>query len=299
MALSISNDEIKRVNRLELLLFSLGNRQSFGINVLKVKELMPCPELTQLPGSQYCISGVAHLRGHALSVIDLAKAIGLRPLGETEKNLVITEFNRVSHGFVVDKIEKITVIDWSEVKPPSAGLGNRSYITGVANVNNRMVQILDVEKVLDELGIYQIGDVEHLTDVDIRRDVPILIVDDSVIALKQTKRTLDQLQVPFITAKDGKDALELLKRLASEHDDITDKVSMVISDIEMPEMDGYTLTQEIRNDNRLRGLYILLHSSLNGIMNDTLAQKVGADSALTKFVPDDLAKEVIRGLAHK
>ena len=296
----INADEIKRVNRLELLMFSLGTEQSFGINVLKVKELMPCPTLTQFPDPHPAVRGVVQLRGYTLSVIDLAKAVGLPAQATEEHKLIITEFNRVVHGFLVHDIDRITVLDWTDVHPPSVGLGRNSYITGVTRVDNALVQILDVERVLEDIGVYRVeGSETLLTDYHFECSAPILVVDDSNIARKQTVRTLEQLGLSSITAKDGREAMEVLFSLSEGNAPITEKVAMVISDIEMPELDGYTLAREIRHNPKLKDLYVLLHSSLNGVMNNDLAEKVGANASLTKFIPALLAREIARGLGVK
>lgn len=293
----INADEIKRVNRLELLMFSLGSKQRFGINVLKVKELMPCPSLTQLPSPHPAVCGVVQLRGDTLSVIDLAKAVGLPVIEGAERKLIITEFNRVVHGFLVHGIDRITLLDWSDVRPPSIGLGKNSYITGVTRVDNAIVQILDVERVLEDIGVYHVDEEEvSLDDYEFDCSAPILVVDDSNIARKQTVKTLETLGLTSITAKDGREAIEVLLSLSEGGLPITDKVAMVISDIEMPEIDGYTLAREIRQNNNLKDLYVLLHSSLNGVMNNDLADKVGANASLTKFIPGLLAKEIAKGL---
>ncbi|MDH5218704.1 MAG: chemotaxis protein [Gammaproteobacteria bacterium] len=293
----INADEIKRVNRLEILMFTLGTKQRFGINVLKVKELMPCPELTQFPDPHPAVRGVVQLRGYTLSVIDLAKAVGLTVQDTAERKLIITEFNRVVHGFLVHEIDRITVLDWADIRPPSVGLGRNSYITGVTKVDNSLVQILDVERVLEDIGVYRVeGSETLLSDYSFDCKVPILVVDDSNIARKQTVRTLDQLGLSCITAKDGREAMEVLQSLSEGDTAVTEKVAMVISDIEMPELDGYTLTREIRHNAKLKDLYVLLHSSLNGVMNNDLAEKVGANASLTKFMPALLAKEIARGL---
>lgn len=297
MKTMIGTDEIKRVNRLELLMFSLGTSQIFGINVLKVKELMSCPKLTQLPTPHPSVKGVVQLRGNTLSVIDLAAAIGIQPADEGEQKLIITEFNRSAHGLLVHSIDRITLLDWSDISPPSAGLGDGAYITGITKVDNRLVQVLDVERILGDIGVISDGRADELTEGrTLQSSAPILVVDDSNVALKRTVRMLKQLGLEHLTATDGKEALEILTSLAEAQVPIQDKVAMVISDIEMPEMDGYTLTREIRDNPKLSSLYVLLHSSLNGTMNDELASRVGANASLTKFIPDLLADEIERGL---
>lgn len=294
----IGTEEIKRVNRLELLMFSFGTGQTFGINVLKVKELMPCPALNQLPSPHPAVRGVVQLRGSTLSVIDLAAAVGLR-LADGERKLIVTEFNRNVHGFLVNNIERIVLLDWADIMPPSTGLGDKAYITGVTRVDDKLVQVLDVERVLSDIGVYGSHEQGLTQERTLSATAPVLVVDDSGIARKRTIRTLEQLGLTFMTAKDGREALEILLSMSEGEGPIQNKVAMVICDIEMPEMDGYTLTREIRNNSRLKSLYVLLHSSLNGIMNSELAKKVGANASLTKFIPDLLADEIAKGLPQE
>lgn len=287
-------------DRLELLLFSVGGSQPFGINVLKVKEVIGCPRLTLLPESHHAVRGVAHLRGEPLTVLDLAAAIGRgTPSAEGNANdsVIITEFNRSMQGFLVHQVDRIVVCDWADVLPPPRGSGSSSYITGVTDIEGRLVQILDVEKVLGEVvqvDPTQFGTVDMSSGEGLagRR---VMIVDDSSLALNQTKKTLDALGMDCVVARDGVDALKMLNELNGGPSPEW-PVEMVISDIEMPEMDGYTLTANIRNDASLKGLYVLLHTSLNGAINEERAMRSGADAILTKFEPDELAEAVRAGI---
>ena len=297
-------DRGRQDDRLELLLFSLGGSQQFGINVLKVKEVIPCPHLTHVPQSHPAVRGIAHLRGEPLSVVDLSQAVGRAPLADTSgtdsHSVIITEFNRTMQGFLVRSIDRIVVCDWKNVLPPPSGTGLAAYITGVTRVKDVLVQILDVERVLGEV-ISSLAEsirpseglsAEELSYIEGKT---VMVVDDSVVARHKTVHTLEDIGVRYVTARDGKEALDLLRQRFSEwgNDGLVD---MIISDIEMPEMDGYTLTREVRNDHNLAHIYILLHTSLNGAINAEKAHGAGANDALTKFVPEELAKAVVRGL---
>lgn len=281
-------------DRLELLLFSVGGSQPFGINVLKVKEVIPCPHLTHVPGSHLAVKGVAHLRGEPLTVIDLAMSIGRQALGVDKSHpgsVIITEFNRSMQGFLVRAIDRIVVCDWKNVFPPPRGSGTSSYTTGVTEIDGKLVQILDVEKVLGEVVDQDIVLSDELTESTSLHGRRVMVVDDSSLARHQTQITLDSLGVISVMARDGKEALAMLNALNSG-DDPDNAIEMVISDIEMPEMDGYTLTAEIRKSPVLSELYVLLHTSLNGAINTERAEKAGANAVLTKFVPEELAKAV-------
>lgn len=290
-------------NRLEILLFNLGGSQAFGINVLKVKEIIPVPTLTQLPDSSPFICGIANLRGHTLSVIDLAQAIGQPTYRNEEEALtgsvIIAEFNRGLHGFLVQHVDQIIHREWKEILPPPSGLGTSVFTSGVTRENEQLIQILDLERIIAEFeepveeGFANISD-EELNETDRRNWV--LLVDDSAMARSQTARTLDTLKVPYIMARDGKEAMEVLEKHNSADADPSDAISLILSDIEMPEMDGYSLTQAIRNKPELSNLYILLHTSLNGAINTERAERCGANAVLTKFAPEELAIEIVKGL---
>lgn len=282
-------------DRLELLLFSVGTAQPFGINVLKVKEVIGCPRLTRVPQSHHSVKGVAHLRGEPLTVIDLASAIGRGSLSPSEScsgSVIITEFNRSMQGFLVRDVDHIVVCDWSNVSPPPRGSGARSYITGVTDIDGTLVQILDVEKVLGEVvrvdpTMFETSSANEGGELQGRR---VMVVDDSSLARSQTMQTLSTLGLDCVVARDGAEALRMLNELNGA--DSEWPVEMVVSDIEMPEMDGYTLTTQIRNTPSMQGLYVLLHTSLNGAINAERAVKAGANAVLTKFVPDELANAV-------
>lgn len=292
-------------DRLELLLFHVGGSQPFGINVLKVKEVIPCPRLTLVPQSHRAVKGVAHLRGEPLTVMDLAMAIGRPALlreetSEPGGSVIITEFNRSMQGFLVSGVDRIVVCDWKQVFPPPKGSGASSYITGVTEIDGKLVQILDVEKVLGEVVGAEIElsteTLEAAGEDGGLQGRRVMVVDDSSLARTQTVQTLTSLGVDCVLARDGREALEMLQKLnASDTGESEAAVEMVISDIEMPEMDGYSLTTAIRDAARLKGLYVLLHTSLNGAINTERAEKVGANAVLTKFVPEELARAVQQG----
>jgi two-component system, chemotaxis family, chemotaxis protein CheV len=300
------NIEAKKVNtrtgnRLELLLFRLAGRQRFGINVLKMQEVIPCPALTQIPGSHPTVKGMAHLRELTLPIIDLSQAIGCRRLPESAENLVIvTEFNRRIQGFLVSKVDRIEISSWSDVLPPPKCTSSSSYLSGVIQEQGELIEILDVERVLEEvLGLERNLDAIKGMDASrfVRKGQQVLIVDDSSVARKQISRTLDQINIPHISARDGREAMDILNIQAAQSQAcITDSIPLVISDIEMPEMDGYTMIKSIRSTPALAGIYILVHTSLNGSVNAELARDNGANAILEKFMPEELALSVAQGL---
>ena len=281
-------------NRLELLLFRIGGTQMFGINVFKVQEVIQCPPLTRLPNAHRVVRGVAHMRGKTVSVIDLAMAVGRPPSTDpNECYVIVTEYNRRIQGFLVAAVDRIVNMNWEEILPPPKGSSARSYLTAVTRVDNKLVEIIDVEKVMAEV----IGEKLEITD-DVGSGAEggeyprrILVADDSSVARNQVKRTLEQLGFEATLARNGREALSVLKKWADEGD-VHEQICMVISDVEMPEMDGYTLTTEVRKDPRLQKLYILLHTSLSGVFNNAMVKKVGADKFIAKFEPNELARGV-------
>ncbi|PCJ50645.1 MAG: chemotaxis protein CheW [Gammaproteobacteria bacterium] len=282
-------------NRLELLLFRLHSKQIYGINVFKVKEVLTCPKLTILPHSHRVIRGVAHIRGSATSIIDMSMAIGGPRIEDTSTAFVIiAEYNRTITGFMVNAVERIINMKWSEILPPPKGAGKNSYLTAITKLDEHIVEIIDVEQILSEINPPSTAiSEEQLSEGTHNPNDPrmVLISDDSAVARKQIQRTVEQLGIKSVLAKDGLEALNLLKDMAQKGN-IYDQLIMVISDIEMPEMDGYTFTTEVRADPDLKDLNILLHTSLSGVFNKAMVEKVGADNFIPKFDPDELAAAV-------
>ncbi|MGO1247943.1 MAG: chemotaxis protein CheV [Oceanisphaera sp.] len=283
-------------NRLELLLFKLNGRQRFGINVFKVKEVLQCPNLTAFPQRSSVIKGVANIRGQTISIIDISKAMGGRPIADIDNSFVIiSEYNRTIQGFLVNSVERIINVNWESILPPPKGAGRSNYMTAVTEIDGELVEILDVEKILDEIipahSVVRDELVDEVSGLTTADQKPILIADDSSVARRQIYNTLVSLGFEVIVTENGRLALDKLKELAAIGP-INEQLSMVISDVEMPEMDGYTLTAEIRNNPSLKGLHVILHTSLSGVFNKALIEKVGANDFIAKFHPDELATAV-------
>lgn len=288
-------------NRLALLLFRLGTRQIFGINVFKVQEVLKVPTLTHMPGAHPQVRGVLNLRGRVVPVIDLRTAIGMADDASLPPpaHLVVAEFNRSVQAFLVSQVERIVHLDVGDLQPPPAELAD-GYLTAVARFQNESVEIIDVEKVLAEILGGPAGLSSTLSDTMQGLDaggLKVLVVDDSRVARSQIEGVLRQLGIEAVMARDGREALSVLQELAA-HGPIGEQLLMVISDVEMPTMDGYRLTTEIRHEPALQGLYVLLHSSLSGVFNTAMVEKVGADRFIAKFSSDELAQAVITRLEH-
>ena len=285
-------------NRLELLLFRLGGKQLYGINVFKVQEVIRCPPLTHMPKSNPKVVGVAHLRNKTIPVMDLGMAISNQPIANIEDSFVIvSEYNRFTQGFLVNSVDRITNMNWKDILPPPKGAGASSYLTAVTHVDKELVEIIDVERVFaDIMGVREDVDqtiLDQAQGIDSHLPMHVLVVDDSSVARNQVKRVLEKMGIETTLARDGQHGLEILEEWADEGNPIHEKIAMVISDIEMPRMDGYTLTTKIRKDPRLAPLYVMLHTSLSGVFNNSMVEKVGADHFIPKFKPNELAHTVM------
>jgi len=280
---------------LSLLLFRLHSGRLLGINLLKVNEIIPCPALTKLPNRHPHVRGVATLRGAALTVIDLARAIGERGHSDSRDGcLIVTELSRSRQGLHVQSVERIVQCSTRDVRPPPAGAGGKAFITGVTQIDGAIVQILDIEKVLHEIAPVQPEELDEqlLSDCERRllRGRRVLVVDDSQVALQQTLITLRKLELDCKAVRSAASALDLLH----SQQQIGQPIEVLVSDIEMPEMDGYNLVREIRRNADIGQTYVLLHTSLDSTMNTEKARAVGANDVLTKFSTVDLSRALLR-----
>jgi two-component system chemotaxis response regulator CheV len=286
-------------NRLELLMFRLRGQQVYGINVFKVREVLPCPRLSSLPNSGRVVRGVSHVRGETIPIIDLSMAIGLLPI--PQENLatsfvIITEYNRKTQGFLVSGVERIMNMNWEDIVPPPKGAGKDVYLTAVTRIEEKLVEIIDLEKVLSEVSPLGEDVTEELVTRGSEREqssLPVLVVDDSSVARRQIERCLIAIGIEVIIKNDGRQALDYLEELTQDGSKAEDHLAMMISDVEMPEMDGYTLVTRVRENPSLRDLYVMLHTSLSGVFNQAMVKKVGANDFMAKFSADELAERVM------
>jgi len=287
-------------NRLALLLFRLGGRQLFGVNVFKVREVLRRPGLFQVPGVPKQFVGVADVRGRSVPVLDLGVAIHHpeRDASDLPGYLVVTEFNRSVQGYLVSEVERIVNIAVEEIHPPPDSGGANTYLTAVTRYGGELIQVIDVESVLADISQARM-DAELPPEYALPADAPpmqVLVVDDSRVARQQIRSVLDQLGVGVTLLSDGRQALDHLLQLAASGEPPSRRYAMVVSDIEMPAMDGYTLTTEIRRNADLADLYVLLHTSLSGVFNNSMVQSVGADAFVAKYSPHDLADHILARL---
>nr|MBS0021505.1 chemotaxis protein CheV [Gammaproteobacteria bacterium] len=289
-------------NRLELLLFKLDAKRRFGINVFKVREIVKCPVLTRIPHAHHAVCGLMTMRGMSLAVIDLARALGEPPImGKSDRFVIITEFNRHVQGFLVMGVDRIINVNWETIHLPPKNIGCESYMTAVTEFEGELIEIIDVEKVLAEITGPEkevpLALREQAKALQARVGPRVLVVDDSVVARRQIAHALDQIGVDYEVACNGKEALHRLQKCIDEQKmPLSRAFAMIISDIEMPEMDGYTLAKYIKNDDRMSDLYVLLHTSLSGVFNETMVRKVGADKFLPKYSAEELSTVVLNRL---
>ena len=287
-------------NRVAMLLFRLGDAQLFGINVFKVREVLRKPPLEKLPGMHELLAGSFDYRGKTIPVIDLAAALGYPPLVAMESaHLVVTEFSRSVQGFLVADFQRIVHCQGESLEAPSSTLGFGGRVSAVTRIDQHLMAVVDVEHVLASIDgtaaevshrIQQQAEQEHLSP---RR---IMVVDDSTVARLRIINLFKQMDIDCMVAQDGQEALEQLQAMVAGDDE---PITLVLSDIEMPRLDGYALTRAIRETPALRSLKVVLHSSLSGVFNETLVREVGADRFIAKFQPDLLAKTVLELMIDK
>ena len=297
-------------NKLEILMFSLGKdlrterEETFGINVFKVREVMRIPAITRAPEMPPSVEGMVSLRGALVPVIDLAKYIGMEAEGKPDI-MIVTEYNGHTQGFLVKSVDNILRLDWSAMRVPPEMLAAEmgGLVTAITELKDkRLVMMLDVEKVLSETGHFGSDDiifksVKHLG----KEDRTVFFADDSSVARNQISKTLDAMGVKHISAINGRKAWDELARMAdyadASHTPLKSLVQVILTDVEMPEMDGYMLTRKIKADKRFNGIPVLMHSSLSNSQNAQLGKAVGVDEYVPKFEPQKLSQTLARLLA--
>jgi two-component system chemotaxis response regulator CheV len=291
-------------NKLEILMFTLGldsgRREVFGINVFKVREVMRTPAITRAPEMPDAVEGMVSLRGVLIPVIDLAKYSKVQTGGKPEI-MIVTECSGHTQGFLVEAVDTILRLDWSSVKVPPEMLNNQmgGLVTAVTELaDGRLVMMMDVEKILADTRTLSedavLGTIEPLAVTD----RTVFFVDDSAVARKQIVNTLDAMQINHISAVNGRQAWEELQKIASYAETakvpISSLIQIILTDVEMPEMDGYMLTRKIKEDQRFSNISVLMHSSLSSSSNQLLGKSVGVDEYVSKLEPERLAKALKR-----
>jgi len=299
-------------NKFELLLFRLGEapgtgeRELYGINVFKVREVLVMPKITALANSHEHVMGVANIRGQIIPVINLSAVVGCTPK-QGHTILMVTEFARTVQAFAVEDLREIVRLEWEQVIP-SEGTHAGALVTGIArldpgNPDTRLAQVLDVEQVLRDVTpqTKEALDKEVIGDaLVLPPGAKVLVADDSFVARSVIELGLKAMGVDFVMTKTGKEAWDYLQALAEQvkvdGGRIQDKIAIVLTDLEMPEMDGFTLTRLIKQDARFKGVPVVIHSSLTGTTNENHVKGVGADGYVGKFSPRELAATLRRVL---
>lgn len=291
----------------ELLLFRLGEapgttrREIFGINVFKVREILVMPEITVMVNAPPSVMGIANVRGQMIPVVNLAAITGCNPtkgLGI----LLVTEFARTTQAFAVEEVNEIVRLGWKHVLSAEGNGGG--LVTSIARLDGaaedtRLAQVLDVEQILrdvfpkDHRGVTEDSVIPKL---QLPPGTVVMAADDSAVARMMIEQGLKAMGIAYVMSKTGQEAWDRLQVMAdlakAEGKTIRDKVALVLTDLEMPEMDGFTLTRNIKQDPRLKSLPVIIHSSLTGSANEGHVKSVGADAYIAKFVAEELAATI-------
>jgi two-component system chemotaxis response regulator CheV len=296
-------------NKLEILMFTLGvdsesgRREVFGVNVFKVREVMRTPEITRAPEMPAAVEGMVSLRGKLVPVLDLAKYAGIAVEARPDI-MIVTEYNGQTQALLVEAVDTILRVDWSAMRVPPQMLSGKTagLVTAVTELpDGRLVMMLDVEQLLaDTTQIDQDGLYRNI-DAKLPPGRTVLFADDSAVARNQIVRTLTAMGVNHIGAANGAEAWRELSSIADRAAvlgrPVRDSVQLVLTDIEMPEMDGYMLAKRVKSDPRFNGIPVVMHSSLSGESNQQLGLSVGIDDYVSKFEPAKLAESITRMLS--
>ncbi len=298
-------------NRLEILMFSLSKKERlenetlFGINVFKVRELMTVPTLIKIPGAAPSLAGVANIRGTAVPVIDLNDYCGYESSPD-HSILIVTEFNNSTQGFMVSEVDNIIQLAWSEIVEPSELISNthENMLTAMSKLDDdRILLLIDVERIIaDVLGSTFDAEKCEVIEKDENESRYVYFADDSGVARLQVARLLDKMNLNHQHAKNGRDAWEALSRAADEAEAqgkaVNEVIQAVVTDVEMPYMDGYVLTTKIKEDSRFNGVPVMMHSSLSAGQNKMLGMKVGADAYVAKLEATEFSTTLNRLIAE-
>jgi two-component system chemotaxis response regulator CheV len=266
-------------NKMEILLFSLGTRETFGINVFKVREVGRTPHITKTPNMPRGVEGLVSLRGNVIPVVSLVNFLEHKdePI-ERGKTMMVAEYSKRTLGFLVHEVDRIIRVDWEKVRAPESVLSsNQGLITAITELENgTLVSLLDVEQILaNAFGEAIIVDVPP---AHVSEETGVFFADDSVVARRKIAEVFDKLGVKHKHATNGAEAWSRLQGLAAH-----------AQQTEMPEMDGYVLTKNIKSDPRFDGIPVVMHSSLSSEANRAMGQAVGVDAYVAKFDAEVLA----------
>jgi len=297
-------------NKFELLLFRLGadphgvRSELFGINVFKIREIVPMPHITTAAGTRSPMLGMVNIRGQIISVIDLPSVVGCVP--KTGLNiLLVTEYARTTQAFAVESVEEIVRLEWSQVLSAESKAGG-NFVTSIARLDDdesgtRLAQVLDVEQILHEfMPVDRNINAGGIEGINLKPGAVVIAADDSRVARSLVEQGLTAMGLPFEMYKTGKEAWDRIVKINEETRTqgvpVTDRVAMVLTDLEMPEMDGFTLTRNIKREERMKAIPVVIHSSLSGSTNEDHVKNIGANGYVSKFAIEDLTKAIREAL---
>ncbi|MDI1246147.1 MAG: chemotaxis protein [Rhodoferax sp.] len=298
----------------EMLLFCLGEapgtgrHELFGINVFKVREILVMPEITVMANASPNVMGVANIRGQMIPVLNLPRIMGCS-LDKQPGLLLVTEFSRTTQGFAVEDVSEIVRLEWKQLLS-AEGTGG-SLVTSIAKLDGdasdtRLAQVLDVEQILRDVfphATLQVDAVEPASRVVLPPGSVILAADDSAVARMMIEEGLNSMNLAYIMTKNGQEAWDRLQSIAAraeaEGKPIVEKIALILTDLEMPEMDGFTLARNIKQDPRFRRIPVIIHSSLTGTTNEEHVKRVGADAYVAKFEAAELAEAIHKVLTRQ
>jgi two-component system chemotaxis response regulator CheV len=273
----------------------------YGINVSKVREIIRVPNLTELPGTPEFIEGIFDLREVVIPVVNLAKWMGIKepPKAKENARVIITEFNNVLIGFVVHEAKRIRRISWSDIEPASFmnssnGL-DANKITGVTKIEgDNVLLILDLESVVQDLGLYE-PEIDAAPQKIETFSGLAMVLDDSATARKIVKDALQKMGFNVVEAKDGEEGLRKLEDLYSTYgENIADNLKIIISDVEMPKMDGFHFAAKVKEDGRFHNVPIVFNSSISDHFSEDRGLEAGGEAYLVKFQASSFYDEVAR-----
>ena len=308
--MALKQSDILRVgsNEMELVDFRIYKKVEdsiyegiYGVNVAKVREIIQIPKLTELPGAPEYIEGIFDLRGVVIPVVNLAKWMRIEvPDDKRNDRVIIAEFNGILVGFIVNEAKRIRRISWNDIEPASFSTGHgaldKSKITGVTRIeNDDVLLILDFESIVEELGLYT-PDVNP--DMEIEKfSGKALILDDSQTARKIIKESLELMGLHVIEASDGEAGLRKLEELYSTYgDNLRNELKIIISDVEMPKMDGFHSAASVKDDVRFASIPIVFNSSISDHFSNMRGESVGGDGYLVKFDANSFYPEIAKVL---
>lgn len=295
-------------NEMELVDFRIYKQEDghvyegiYGVNVAKVREIINIPKLTELPGSPEYVEGIFDLRGVVIPVVNLAKWMNITtPDSRTIKpRVIITEFNNILIGFIVHEAKRIRRINWKDIEPASfsvkaGGAFDKTKITGVTKIeNDDVLLVLDLEAIVEELGLFDVN-TEVFNNAEKYSGLA-LILDDSATARKIVKETMTKMGFTVIEAKDGEDGLSKLEEIAAQYGRmLKDNLKIIISDVEMPRMDGFHFASRVKSDERFKYVPIIFNSSISDDFSNMRGAQAGGEAYLVKFDANKFHDEISR-----